>query len=502
MKFIYIDPPYNTGNDFIYKDDFKDPVAKYLDATGQADLAGLLTTNPKSGGRFHSNWLTFIWPRLMLGRNLLRDDGAMFISIDDHEMPNLRLLVSEIFGEENIVATFVWQKKYSRDNRPVVGTVHEYVLLVARDAELFARARNLLPPSEESTKVYRNPNNDPRGRWRPVPLTAQAGHATPNQFYEIMSPAGVAHKPSDGRCWSVVEETFKQLLRDGRIWFGKDGTSQPNLIRYLSEIEGFVPWTWLPSTDVGHTDEAKKELYAILGKENRFETPKPTRLLRHFIQMATKSDTNDVVMDFFAGTGTFGEAVLQPRRRRQSTIHLRSGPRTHWQADYPTIAEITKTRLRNASKACKKAAESELDLGSQARDYGFRVLVEDKSNLQRWAPYDGTDVSALTGLFRLHSGLVPGWTAENLLIEVMLLEGYPLDATSAQSPDFLENVVYVVEHLNIPARLLVCLDSEISEGTVEKLAEFKKDIFVCSDSALNDTLKTRIADALHRVKTL
>jgi adenine-specific DNA-methyltransferase len=261
VKLIYIDPPYNTGNEFIYPDNFREGLQDYLKYSGQVDAEGLkLSTNTETSGRFHSKWLSMIWPRVFLARNLLRDDGVMLISIDDHEAHNLRAVVSEIFGEENIVATFVWQKKYSRDNRPVIGTVHEYLLMVARDAEAFARVRNLLPPSEESTRVYRNPNNDPRGRWRPVPMTAQAGHATANQFYKITSPAGVVHEPPEGRCWSPVEETFEQLRREGRIWFGKDGAGQPNVIRYLSEIEGFVPWTWLPSSEVGHTDEAKKEL--------------------------------------------------------------------------------------------------------------------------------------------------------------------------------------------------------------------------------------------------
>ena len=505
VKLIYIDPPYNTGNDFIYKDDFKEPIATYLEATSQADFAGLLTSNPRSGGRFHSNWLSMIWPRLFLARNLLRDDGVMFISIDDHEAHNLRLVVAEIFGEENIIASFVWQKKYSRDNRPVVGTVHEYIMLVARDAEAFARVRNLLPPSEDSTKVYRNPNNDPRGRWRPVPLTAQAGHATPNQFYEIVGPTGVSHKPPEGRCWSVVPETFEEMRREGRIWFGKDGTAQPNLIRYLTEIEGFVPWTWLPSTEVGHTDEAKKELYALLGKENRFETPKPTRLLRHFIQMATKSDSSDIVMDFFAGTGTFGDAVLQQNRidggnRRFILVQL---PEATGHTDYKTIAEITKTRLRSAAKkALDDAGTGKLPIARAGQDNGFRVLNEDKSNVQRWVPYEGLDPAALPELFRSREGLLAGWKVENVLIEVMLLEGYPLDSRQTQSPDFLENVVYLVQHESIPARLLVCLDGEIAETTVEKLAGFEKDVFLCREAALTDTLKVRVADVLHRVKTL
>ena len=247
VKMIYIDPPYNTGNEFIYPDNFREGLQDYLRYSGQVDGEGLkLSSNPETSGRYHSKWLSMMYPRLFLARNLLREDGVIFVSIDDHEVHNLRHLLDEIFGPENFVAAFVWQKKYSRDNRPIVGTVHDYILLYARNSEAFAKVRNLLPPDADSTKVYRNPNNDPKGRWRPIPLTAQAGHATSSQFYEITTPTGVVHTPPEGRCWGISKATYEKLLAEGRIWFGKSGSSQPNLIRYLSEVEGFVPWSSNP----------------------------------------------------------------------------------------------------------------------------------------------------------------------------------------------------------------------------------------------------------------
>lgn len=282
IKCIYIDPPYNTGSDdFIYKDRYQ-----------------------------HSSWLAMMSARLTLAHRLLRDTGSIFVSIDDTEVAAARTTLRRTFGSSNEVATIVWQKRYSRDNRPTFGTVHEYLLHFARSAQDYSAARNLLPPDEESLKVYRNPNGDPRGRWRPIPMTAQ-GHR-PNQMYTITTPAGVQHQPPPGRCWGMLEEQFESLRDQGRIWFGADDRGQPNVIRYLDEVEGFVPWSWWPHEEAGHTDEAKKELYDVLGRGSPFETPKPTRLVIRAIQIA--SDPGDWILDFFAGSGTTGQAVVRQAR--------------------------------------------------------------------------------------------------------------------------------------------------------------------------------------------
>lgn len=299
---IYIDPPYNTGEErWIYNDNVNDPhIKKWL-----GEVVGV------EGEDFsrHDKWLCMMYPRLMMLKKLLKTDGVIFISIDDNEFQSLRYICDSIFGKNNFVATFVWQKRYSRENRETIGDVHEYILLYAMDKKRFKEIRNLIPMNPQQAKVYKNPNNDPKGRWRPVPMTAQAGHATKDQFYPIVAPGGKVHYPPEGRCWGISETTYMDLLEKGRIYFGKYGNAQPNIIRYLSEVDGVVPWTWLPHEEVGNTDAAKKEIYSILGKDVDFDTPKPTSLILRLLQIATKD--NSLILDSFAGSGSTGHAVLK-----------------------------------------------------------------------------------------------------------------------------------------------------------------------------------------------
>ena len=255
----------------------------------------------------HDKWLCMMYPRLQLLWQFLRDDGSLWISIDDSELPLLRVLLDEIFGRQNFIACNVWQKRYSRENREAIGDVHEYIVVYAKDPEQFKNTRNRISPDEKSRSVYKNPNNDPKGPWRAIPMNAQ-GFRT-NQMYPVTSPAGVVHHPPKGRCWSMVESEYLKLLKEGRIYFGKDGKSQPNVIRYYSEVEGFVPWTWWTHNEVGHTDEAKKEINSILNKANPFDTPKPVRLIQRVIQIA--SNPGDIILDSFAGSGTTGHATLK-----------------------------------------------------------------------------------------------------------------------------------------------------------------------------------------------
>ena len=298
IKCIYIDPPYNTGSAYEHYDD----------------------------GIEHSIWLSLIRERLELLWRLLRHDGSLWISIDDDEMPYLRVLLDELVGRDKFVAANVWQKRYSRENREAIGDVHEYVLVYAKSPGTFKETRNVVPFEEKQAKVYRNPNKDPRGPWRSIPMTAQEGHATAEQFYEIVSPSGKVFTPPEGRCWGISRSTFERLRAEGRIYFGKKGDSQPNVIRYLSEVEGAVPWTWWPSDEVGHTDEAKKEMHALFGKVAAFDTPKPERLLRRIIQIAT--NPGDLILDSFAGSGTTG-AVAHKMHRRWIMVELGEHAHTH-----------------------------------------------------------------------------------------------------------------------------------------------------------------------------
>ena len=298
IKCIYIDPPYNTGTAFEHYDD----------------------------GLEHSLWLSLMRSRLELLWELLREDGTIWISIDDYEMPYLRVMMDEICGRGSFVACNVWQKRYSRENREAIGDVHEYLIVYARNPSLFKTVRNKVPPTPKQLKVYRNPNDDPRGRWRPIPMTAQAGHATAAQFYEVVSPSGKTFTPPEGRCWGIAQATFERLKDEGRIYFGKKGDSQPNMIRYLSEVEGYTPWTWWPSEEVGHTDQAKKEIHALFGRANAFDTPKPESLIKRVLEIAT--NPGDLVLDSFAGTGTTG-AVAHKMGRRWIMVELGEHCHTH-----------------------------------------------------------------------------------------------------------------------------------------------------------------------------
>jgi len=297
VKCIYIDAPYNTQSAFEHYDDKLE----------------------------HSQWLSLMYPRLVLLRDLLAKDGSIWASIDDKEGPYLKVLMDEIFGRTSFIATIVWQKRYSRENREAIGDVHEYIHVYSPNPDRFKLDRNLVPLTEEQAKVYKNPNNDPKGRWRPIPMTAQEGHATPEQFYEVVTPSGKIYRPPEGRCWGIARATYDRLLSEGRIYFGKKGDSQPNIIRYLSEVPGVAPWTWWPSVEVGHTDESKKEIHALFGKVAAFDSPKPERLIERIIHIGSRS--GDLVLDSFLGSGTTA-AVAQKMNRRYIGIEMGEHART------------------------------------------------------------------------------------------------------------------------------------------------------------------------------
>ncbi|HQR06699.1 MAG TPA: site-specific DNA-methyltransferase [Gemmatales bacterium] len=299
VKCIYIDPPYNTGNEgWVYNDNVNSPEIRQW-------LKQVVGKEGEDLSR-HDKWLCMMYPRLALLRDFLNEDGVIFVSIDDNEMHALRLLLNEVFGPHRFIATIAWQKRYSRENRGAIGDAHEYLFVYAMDPERFKHTRNRVPMNEKQAKVYKNPNNDPRGRWRGIPMTAQGYR--PNQMYSITTPSGRIIKPPKGRCWSTIESEFEKLRVDGRIWFGKKGNSAPSIIRYLNEVPGLVPWTWWPHDEVGHTDEAKKEILNLNLDGEIFDTPKPLRLLRRIVQIATDKDS--LLLDSFAGSGTTGHAVL------------------------------------------------------------------------------------------------------------------------------------------------------------------------------------------------
>lgn len=341
---IYADVPYNTGRrDFVYND-------RYFDATNRYR---------------HSTWLEFIYQRMVLAKSLLREDGAIFVSIDDNEVFNLGLLMNQVFGENAFVANCIWQKRYSRENRGSIGDAHEYILVYSPNPDRFKLRRGRIPLNEEQAKVYRNPDNpretDPTKRWRGIPMTAQGFR--PNQMYRITAPNGTPHDPPEGRCWSMIEPEFEALKAEGRIYWGRDGTAQPSVIRYLNEVEGLVPWTWWPHDEVGHTDEARKEVQDIFGTQTAFDTPKPVRLMERILQIGAP-EKDALVLDFFAGSGTTGQAVLKLNREDGGTrrfVLLSNREATAEEPDKNLCRDVTAVRLRKVIEGYDSSRNGRVD---------------------------------------------------------------------------------------------------------------------------------------------
>jgi adenine-specific DNA-methyltransferase len=296
VKCVFIDPPYNTGSAFEHYDDKLQ----------------------------HSQWLSMMLPRLELLKDLLSPDGSIWVTIDDNEGHYLKVLMDEVFLRGNFVATNVWQKRYSRDNNSAIGDVHDYVLCYARNALRFKEVRNRIEPDAKTRSAYRNPNKDPKGPWRLVPMSG--AELRPNQQYPVTTPSGKVIYPPEGRHWSVLEPKFLDLVAQGKVFFGKSGDSAPGLIRYFSEIDGLVPWTWWPHEDVGHTDESKKEIHELFGKSDAFGTPKPERLIKRIVEIAT--NPGDLILDSFLGSGTTA-AVAHKMGRRWIGIEMGEHAQTH-----------------------------------------------------------------------------------------------------------------------------------------------------------------------------
>ncbi len=300
---VLIDPPYNTGNDFVYEDDFADPLARYKEVTQQTTKS-----NPETMGRFHTNWLNMMYPRLRLAANLLRDDGVIFISIDDNEVTNLRKICDEVFGEENFVAQLIWERAYSpKNDAKYISNSHDYVLMYAKYIDKFVIGR--LPRTEEANARYQNPDNDPRGVWKPGDLSVKTYNADCD--YPITTPSGRIVEPPTGRCWRQSKESFQKSVEDNRIWFGIDGNSVPQVKRFLSELkfEGMAPQSLMFYKQVGHSQEGAKEVTSLL-EAGVFDGPKPTRLLNRLITLAN-TDKDSIILDFFSGSATTAHAVMQ-----------------------------------------------------------------------------------------------------------------------------------------------------------------------------------------------
>lgn len=427
VKMIYIDPPYNTGNDFIYNDDFAADTAEFFERSGQVDGDGnRLVANTESNGRFHSDWLSMMYSRLKLARNLLAEDGVIFISIDDNEQANLKKICDEVFGLNNFLATIVWQKKYAATNDAKgFSTTHDYILCIQKSEKF---NRNLLPRTEEQNKPYKNDDGDGRGLWRSGDLLVKSYSNT--AVYPIKNPnTGEDFYPAEGSSWRASKETMAKWLEENRIYFGKDGKGAPQLKRYLNEVQqGRVPITWWNFEEVGHNDGANKELKALFNSKPPFDTPKPTTLIKQMLLIATQP--NDLILDFFAGSSTTAHAVMQlntedggNRKFIMVQIDEPTDPKSEaFKAGYPTIAEISKERIRRAG-AKIKADNADKD-GINELDTGFRVLKIDTSNMNDiyYRPQDYNQDLLAT----LENNIKPDRSDEDLLFQFMLDTGVPL----------------------------------------------------------------------------
>ena len=365
VKMIYIDPPYNTGNEFVYNDDFRQNQEDYAREAGEIDevsgarlVSKAFTLNADTSPRYHSKWCSMMYSRLLLARDLLRRDGVIFISIDDHEQHHLRDICDEIFCERNFVAQFVWQRAYSpKNDQKYVSVSHDYILMYAREIDSFTIGR--LPYTEEAKARYTNPDNDPRGPWQSDNLTVKTYSKSCD--FPITTPTGRVINPPKGRCWRVSKESFEKLVKDNRIYFGSDGNNVPRFKRFFSELkhDGMVPTSLLFYQDVGHSQEGAQELKAIMNN-GVFDGPKPVRLLRHLLMLANLAPQDgDIVLDFFSGSATTAEAVMRANaedggNRRFILVQLPEECKENTpasQAGYRNICEIGKERIRRVAKA-------------------------------------------------------------------------------------------------------------------------------------------------------
>lgn len=489
IKMIYIDPPYNTGNDFVYEDDFVQSTDEYLENSGQFDDAGnRLVKNLDSNGRFHTDWLNMIYSRIKLAKDLLADNGVLFISIDDGEAANLMKLCNDIMGEVNFVADLIWQKKFSRANDATYfSTMHDHILCYCKSNIVLDNNGwkiGLIPRGDEIPKGYSNPDNDPRGVWTSVILSAKSG--SESLLYEIETPSGRKVVPPSGRFWSCSKDTFEKWKADNRIWFGTNGDGAPRKKTFLSEVQqGLRPNTILFQDEVGNNQEAKQETKALFNGLGIFDGPKPVRLLKYLFRIANV-DTSDIILDFFSGSATVAHAVMELNAEdsgQRKFILVQLPEETDekseaYKAGYKNICEIGKERIR---RAAKKIAEE----NPEAKfDGGFRVLKCDTSNMKN-VYYNPAEYEP--SLFTsLEDNIKEDRTSEDLLFQVMLDLGVLLSSKIKETTIAGKKVFNVEDNY-----LIACFDDNVTEEVITEIAKQKPYYFVMRDSSMaNDSVAT------------
>lgn len=501
VKMIYIDPPYNTGNDsFIYPDRFKENLEDYQKNVGDKDEEGYLIQNSifkknrKENGQYHSNWLNMMMPRLYLAKNLLRDDGVIFISIDDNEVHNLRLLMNEIFGEENFIASLIWERAYApKNDAKYISNSHDYVIMYVKNISDFTIGR--LTRTDEANARYRNLDNDPRGVWKSSDMSVKTYNQ--NYDYSIVTPSGRKVKPPTGRSWRFSKKAYEESYNENRIWFGEKGDSVPSIKRFLSELkfEGMAPISLLFYKDVGHSQEGAKEVTSLLDA-GVFDGPKPIRLLRRLLTLSNVNLSNGIILDFFAGSGTTAHAIMQLNaedggQRRCISIQLPElcdEKSEAFKAGYKTISDIAKERIRRAGKKIKEDNKDKESI--EQLDIGFKVLKIANSNFKEWQ----TDISSdkLEEQLQLHVDPVSEEASiENMVYELMLKNGKDLNSHIKH-----HNYIYSIsDQENHDKNILILLLEEVNEGIIEKVLQEKPNKVVALDKIFknNDQLKTNTA---------
>jgi adenine-specific DNA-methyltransferase len=471
VKLIYIDPPYNTGKDFVYPDDFKDNIKNYLELTGQVEGGRKISSNTESSGRFHTDWLNMMYPRLRLARTLLREDGLLFVSISDAEVHSLREVLDEVFGEDNLIGNVIWHSTKSVTNTALISVSHTHTLIYARSRDYFVANRHHFRLPEDG-EGFSNPDNDPRGPWKADPF--QVGGERPNQLYPITNPkTGQVYRPNPGCSWKNEYSVFLRLMEDGRIVFGASGEAGPQRKRFLSEAKERGKVTTTLWDDIDTTTNATRALNDLMGA-GVFDNPKPVELLLPCIQLGTHDPAGAIVLDFFAGSGTTGHAVMAQNaadggNRRYILVQLPEplDPENKDQktaADFcdklgkpRTIAELTKVRLRRAAKKIKD--EDPLFAG----DLGFRVFKLDSSNIRAWEPdRDNLEQTLLDHTEHIKDGR----TEQDILYELLLKLGLDLCV-----PIETKTIAGKAVHSIGGGVLLVCLATQVNRDEVEPLAQ-------------------------------
>jgi len=488
VKMIYIDPPYNTGKDFVYKDNFKDNIKNYLELTGQVDSEGnRLSTNSDTSGRYHSDWLSMMYPRLKLARNLLKDDGVIFISIDDNEVANLRKVCDEIFGEDNFVANIIWEKTFSPINlKKHFSESHDFIIAYAKNIE--KASCNGLLRDENSLKGYKNPDNDERGLWTSGDLSV--GPVIKEKIYEIITPSGRKVLPPDGYCWRLTKDRFEEFKKDNRIWFGEKGDNVPRIKRFLSEVKNTItPMTVWKYKDVGHSQEAKQRLKELFDDKSYFDYPKPVTLINRILELYT--NPNDLILDFFSGSATTAHAVMQLNaedngKRKYICVQIpepTDEKSEAYKAGYKNICEIGKERIRRAGEKIK---EDNPDKDLSNLDIGFKVFKLDSSNIKKWdSDFDNLEQNLMDAT----ENIKPDRTSQDLLYEILLK--YGLDLTLPIEEKTIDGKkIFIIGY----GALVVCLDEDITTDIVEAIAKLKGEYetlimrVVFKDSSFNNAV--------------